>query len=292
MNTYGKSVIAGLLFCAVGIAAPVHAAPVAGVAAQTDAGVFSVYSNGGSAGPGGAEFHGGEGFVSSHAFFSHQNGTAESDSTLPSSTMLAELKVKAILSGSFPASGAFGTIVGGTAGGTAVASQKFKYIGAVNHTETINYVLDYAAVLNGDPLDFIFAEVGALSDVDYFYSQDIGSITGESGGMLLTSNGGMDDAIDSFLTNTGNGTPQSVNLSISFDLSPGQEFFLHSRIIVGASLGTNFVDAYNTLTGEFTNPSLFQNIGGGVAPIPSPAAGSMLALGAAALLLTRRSRRA
>ena len=284
-----KSIAGLLLLGTLSITATVQAA-APGVGTLTDAGIFSVYENGGSSGPGGADFQGGEGVVTSHAVYNELKGLAESQAAVSGTSVVAPGTLRALimLSGLHESVGPFGTIVGGTGSSSAMASEKFKYTGNINHTETVNFTLDYTAMLNGDSQEIVYAEVGAVSDVNYFFSKALGDIVSEGGGSLLTSNNGVDEAYNLFYTNTGDGTLQSVSLAITFDLVPGQEFFLHSRLGVAAHLGDDFVDAYNTLTGEFTNPSLFQNISD-ADPVPSPTSSAMLTLVAAVWVLNRRS---
>lgn len=266
-----------------------QAALLPGEGAETSAGLFTLYSNGGVGGPGTSDFNGGEGFSDSAVSLTHLLGTASAASTPSAGPVVAPaaLKAKVILSGDHDLFGPFGSIQGGTGSAQAFSSERFRYIGTTPATLSLTVDFTFSTEFESPGFsDFVIAQVAVFSVIDYGFSPSIDTIVFEFGGSLLTSESGANEAVGEVFVSSSSGGPASEPFSVFFDVEPGQEFYVFQRLLVSAELGMDFADASNTLTSQFSDPDSIVRS----SVIPEPA--SLLLLGGGLFALATRRRRA
>lgn len=264
-----------------------QAALLPGEGSDADAGLFSVYFNGGISGPGTSDFAGGEGFTDPSASVTHQLGEAAAESIRSVGPIItpAALKAKVVLSGDHDPSGPFGSIQGGTGSATAFTSERFKYIGSSPTTLSVQFTISHTSQFA--PLhtffDYVLAQAAVFSTTDYGYSSSIDTIIFEFGGTLLTS--ALGDAQHDYFSEEGTGESISDLFTVQFDVDPGQEFYLFQKLSVSAHLESDFADAFSTMTGQFNDPSVVERA------VPEPASMLLGVCGAWCLARRRRTSR-
>lgn len=181
--------------------------------------------------------------------------------------------------GSFP--------VGATAFAQSFASDIFQYTGSQPTTLGLTYNLD--ADVSNDPTDvsgqtYAYAQIGVFSDVDYAFYPDLDTLIFEFGAHPLQHNGV--DAIDSssmLITHDTGGLVETRTATVQFDVVPGQVFYVFAKMGAGAAGDARHADAYNTLSGAFSDPGSVVSLS-----VPAPGPGSLLGLCVAACSRRRR----
>ncbi|MEQ9459794.1 MAG: PEP-CTERM sorting domain-containing protein [Phycisphaeraceae bacterium] len=209
-------------------------------------------------------------------FAGNQPNPMRSESTL-TGNLSQEFKF-----GSFPA--------GAVASNGVFVSDIFLYTGNQPGTITLNYSLEGTLVDSGgfsgiaDPLTFIRAQVAVFADTpQYRFLDDVPTLTLEEGATLKQDSLG-NDAYDQdalFINNDTGGVKVTQTTSLTFDVVPGETFYVWQTLRTSAAFGTRSADAWGTLTGSFDQPGLVTSLSA-----PEPASAALLALGG--LLSLRR----
>lgn len=260
---------------------------------SSSASTGDIYGGGGITN-GAFAFHGGEGFAYSSAIVNDavdkdsdgsgpwNRGVAGGVAKLFQGHVPPEIRAESILTGhvsDIVYSG--GLPVGASAFANGGALEPYRYIGTSEETLSLTYTLTVDVF--ADPADVrgrtgIFAEFGVWNDQVGFFATDSGSI-GESGASPLTHNGKDATGGMSIIGSTGGIVTKSV--TVRFDLTPGQVFYVNARVSTGAFYGVSFADAFHTFHGEFDEPDLVRSL------VPAPGCAGLLGLG---FLATRRRR--
>lgn len=146
---------------------------------------------------------------------------------------------------------------------------------------TTSLFMDFSATVTGD--NDVRAQILLFQDDNFEYYQDPGTILFESSSVLWD---GFDEIRDTFSISS-LGQPADVDEHRSFELTvaPGDSFYVWARLLSNAD-DTGVADAYSTLTASLSAPTGFTP-----AAVPEPGMVNLLAVGAVALFLRRRTRR-
>jgi hypothetical protein len=197
------------------------------------------------------------------------------------------LSAEARLTGNLSSRFEFGSFPdGATATSQAFASDIFRYNGSQPTTLGLTYTLD--AEIGNAPEDgtlqtFAYAQIGVFNEAGYAFYPDLDTLIFEFGAHPLEHNGV--DAVDTSMllrTDTG-GVPMTQSVTLLFDVTPGQVFYVFAKMGASAARGTRFADAYNTLSGSFSDPASVESL-----RVPSPASTIMLVVLGTSLTVRRR----
>ncbi len=233
----------------------------------------------------------GEGFGSASSMYSDFRGSARSDVQInPSTGNPAVHRNEAILTGATT-----NTSVDATSIAETFSSELFKYTGTTSTTLQIKFTL--TGKLN-DPITGssatdgtnqqtgIGADVGVFTPENFEYFDDFGTLLFEFPTVLESSDG--TDAVDTstlLIDDDTAGQTEMRMVTLSFDVDPGDEFYVVQQMFASAWRGGRDAESFNSLTSEF--------ISGGTdvvnLSVPEPATAALLALGS--LLGLRRRRR-
>jgi hypothetical protein len=192
-------------------------------------------------------------------------GLGRAQASLSGSSYLPELKVLG------------SSDLGKRGSGTAFAIQGFSYDGPATNF-TLNMTLDGSITdnLTGYTSNSLSAKIAVLKGSTLSWYADFGTLVYEVAGETTTRVG----LVNMFLSDSG--LNQSTADSISFDLNPGEDFYVVTEMTAGGQNG--IADAWNTLNLDFDDDT-------GLTPAIIPEPSSLLLIGLAGVVLGCRRRR-
>lgn len=173
------------------------------------------------------------------------------------------MRAEAVLTGSRSGDFRFGSFPAGASAWTGVfVSDLFVYTGSAPTTLSLSYQLDGLLADTGaystiaDPLTRIHAQVAVFEDTpSYMFMDGIGTLLSEVGATLLETGGVPAMDLDTLLIDSDtNGQRVTRSTSVSFDVVPGQTFYVWQTLRASAAFGEREADAWGTLTASFDQP--------------------------------------
>jgi PEP-CTERM motif len=177
------------------------------------------------------------------------------------------------------------TPIGAAVDASAFASDLFRYTGSMPTTLSINFSLE--GIVSENPLDLtestgIFAQVAVLADTpNYQFDPFLGNLVFEQGATLLGS-----ELLE--IKEDTAGALASRLATLSFNVNPGDTFYVWQKLNISAVRNTRFADAFHTLSSKFSEPEHVRSLSG----IPEPATVMLSGLGLVSFvgLVSRRRR--
>ena len=182
------------------------------------------------------------------------------------------LSAEARLTGNHSDRFEFGSLpIGATGSAQAFASDIFQYTGTQPATLGLTYNLD--AEIRNSPTDntgqtYAYAQIAVFSPTNYVFLPSLDTLIFELGAQPLQHNG--INAVDTsmLLTSDTGGTTATRTVTVQFDVIPGQIFYVFAKMGASAAGGNRYADAYNTLSGAFSDPASVVSLS-----VPAPAGG-------------------
>lgn len=208
-------------------------------------------------------------------------GIAEASATLQISINQAPiLRGRSVLSGGHTM---LPNVVGAHAFTESFASDLFQYTGATAGTLQLTFSLEgLVSDLPADSQTFIKARVAVFNIPNYEFTSSFDTLAFELGAVPKA----YDLTTLQILNDTG-GALDSRTTTLSFNVNPGETFYLWETLETSARRDTRFADAFSTLTSEFDHPELVMS----ASNVPEPGSLLLLACGFAALPGASRSLR-
>ncbi len=259
---------------------------------QTSTSTGDIYPGGGIRN-GAFDFHGGEGILASNVYVD-DSVTLDADGSGPwnrgvgaAAALLSTSAAPPTCGSGASLTGNFSTIdfggrlpIGASIFAASAALAPFQYIGVEPTNLTLRYA--FTANVHINPQDThlytrAYGQVSVWDDGVGTYSTD-SEVLQMSGGNLVNPG-----ASKSITINEETSGPKTRYVSISFDVNPGDIFYVLARTGATSMYGDSFADGMNTFEGEFDQSHLVRSL------VPSPA---NLSVGGLAVLAAARRRRA
>jgi hypothetical protein len=183
--------------------------------------------------------------------------------------------------GSFP-DGAFAKT-------TVLASDLFQYTGSQPATLSLTVQLEGDVYEPFDPFGNAWADsylrgrVALLADTpEYRFTEDIYGMLFEFPPASPLMHAGVPafDLNTLYMTDDTGGSTQSVQTTLTFDVMPGQRFYIWQTVEASVGYGDRYADGYNSMSSYFDQPQLVRSLS---APEPATLLLVLLGLGWAAL---------
>ena len=248
------------------------------VGARTIASINDVNSGGGENNPG-TVIRGGEHAPFAFSDVNDLRGIAEASATLQINLNEPPiLRGRAVLSGGHTM---LPDVVGAHAFTESFASDLFQYTGATAGTLQLTFSLEgLVSDLPADSQTFIKSRVAVFNIPNYEFTSSFDTLAFELGAVPKA----YDLTTLQILNDTG-GTLASRTTTLSFNVNPGEIFYVWETLDTSARRDTRSADAFNTLTSEFDHPELVVS----ASNVPEPGSLMLLVCGFAALMGTSRS---
>ena len=163
---------------------------------------------------------------------------------------------------------------------SAFASDLFQYTGTASTTLSLSYTLE--GIVSETPDDIteitgIYARMAVLADTpNYRFLPFLDTLVFEQGATLLDS-----ERLE--ITQDTDGVMASQTATLSFNVNPGDTFYVWQKLNVAAVRGTRFADAFNTLTSTFSEPQNVRSLSA-----PEPASLVLVAFAGISMVMARR----
>jgi hypothetical protein len=210
-------------------------------------------------------------------------GFVDASATLSGSATAtpATLRARAILTGNVSDQSG---VVDATAFATAFASDEFQYIGTTPGSLSITFTL--TGTVDNSPSDptfqtGVFGGVAVFPSANYAFTSDHDDLVFNLGATPKA-----EDFLSKFNVTTGNGTTSFTRtVTLTFNVAPGETFYVWQRLAAWVAGDDRFADAYSTLTSSFDQPHLVRSL----ATVPEPEIALLLGVAFVAMAARRRA---